>query len=186
MNKLLISTTICTGLFFTGCLSTYDAKPSYDAQNKTVSIDTLVLDEARESVNATNNDFGGAIEGKSYLLNNKNCNFLKYQEGSTRTNYTYQFNFDDILYRAVVQEEKSDCLVNKISNLRFYTCEEKKNKNTYLITNSENADDIEYGYNFISLMELDEKCFLTVYDHFYKKSKENNDKPESYSLKDYK
>lgn len=173
----LTMVTIC-GLAFSGCAHTYNLKPAYNKETKTVQIDNLTLDnvsyykkkETKMNDRSLNNikRYREAFK----LKDNKEC-----QKLSVKVHQAYNsWYFHDSMLEDVMKSYNDNCEIEKIANLNFVIC--KKSKTVTTEDGKESTKDVvEYGvtesktnqYGYGSKISIDlrtKACYAKLRNYF--------------------
>lgn len=156
---------------FIGCAPTYSIKPIYNKDTKELTVDTLTFQDVRESLNARPIHMGpGQFHNQraNYYIDNEKCTkmYYFYMDAGQRSYITN--NLDDDIRSAVRQGKLKNCTSTKISNLKFYSC----NNNYRRIGNSYGGSN--GGYSMVEGLSLDNTCFYTLKAHFIEQAKKDN------------
>jgi hypothetical protein len=162
-----------------GCVPSYSIKPIYDENTKIVTIDTLKLNNANETLNRTpaSTQYLGNLIRKVetyYFIDNKQCTSLSYFGISTGGNVFLISNFEEMVRQKYNNKKQLNCEVEVISNLKFYEC-----PSAWLVGYSTPN---ESGYSNVESLQVDNVCFKTLRTYFREKAKIDKIKIKAYSL----
>lgn len=166
-------------LFFSGCTPSYSVKPNYDIKTKTISIGTLKLENAEETLNRTpvNSEFVGRVhqKNKKYSFKNDKCKTLFYTEVSASNGVYLTSSFSDNIKKRYGDRMK--CEVLEISNLKFYECSGSPSR-WFIGYSTPNQN----GYSKTEHLDVDNTCYKTIKEHFRLKAIEDKVQLNAYSL----
>lgn len=180
-TKTTLLCALSSAFIFTACSPSYNMRVSLDEKTKVLNIDTLAFKNAREVYDRSSSKTHVYTTRKNYSSSDKRCERLYYFNKELKNHWYTTTNREDYLKELAIDKKEITCQVNKISNLKFITCEDNYTlKKKYDIVTSKNN---EYGYGSVThINSLNERCFNTIQNHFKEKAKKDDVKIEKYSF----
>lgn len=184
MKKIKLFIIVIVMLFLTGCTRNYDLEPIYNHENKSISItgkifNNVALVTSRNGI-GNNTSFRFRTTNNQYLIKSDECENVHFRKMTSGHNASITDNFEIILKRDFTIRKNGKCDVIKFNNVKFMNCytTEKPFRKIFAMTSEV---DSSQGYGDVKSSILDNKCFLTMKNHYINLAQKDNTDIINYS-----
>ena len=184
MKTILLFISIVIIMIFSGCASTYNIEPKYDANNNTLDIVGKIIHDAGISVSNTalpQNSLRFKTKIKKYVSKDELCSDIRYLHQNAGTKAYIWGSLEDKLKEDFTIKSDGECIVEKISNVRFFNC---RTLNGYKkpFYGIETKISNQYGYSDLKALFLERRCFHSLVSHFKERAKKDEVEVELYKF----
>jgi len=185
MEKIGLLVAIGFAILFSGCVPTYDIEPKYDTHKKTLNVSGKVIENVSLSINkniSNDTSFRFKEKIKKYVSTDNLCPDIKYLSQSAGTRAYIWGNLEDHLKEKYTMKNDGECIIEKISNVRFFNCRTTSGRYSTFYA-LETRESNSYGYSNLKAIFLKRRCFFSILSHFKSMALKDNVQVEKYRYK---